>query len=320
MDVIEATNAELAQNPNNLGALLRQGIVYFELEEYESAKGSFERGLRLDPLNADFKKWLRKVDAELELDSSATTTTPTPDTKSAPATTTATTAVPDAPATVAPPSQPPRPQRFRHEWYQSVTHVMVELFVKGIKKDQVEIEIDNRALSICIKLDSSTDFNLHFSLFDEIVPELSKVEFLSTKIEIKLKKRNANRNWDALEMTPEQEALSMAKVITPEPTATTTTATAPRSYPSSSKKRGNWDEIEREISIEDQNEKPEGDAALSKLFQQIFLQGSDETRRAMMKSFTESGGTVLSTNWEEVGKKKVEMTPPSNMEFRKWDE
>ena len=39
----------------------------------------------------------------------------------------------------------------------------------------------------------------------------------------------------------------------------------------------------------------------------------------MMKSFQESNGTVLSTNWNEVGKEKVEMKPPDSMEFRKWE-
>ena len=34
---------------------------------------------------------------------------------------------------------------------------------------------------------------------------------------------------------------------------------------------------------------------------------------------TESGGTVLSTNWDEVGGKKVEVQPPDGMEFKKWD-
>ena len=31
----------------------------------------------------------------------------------------------------------------------------------------------------------------------------------------------------------------------------------------------------------------------------------------MMKSFQESNGTVLSTNWKEVGTKKVEYAPPA---------
>lgn len=34
----------------------------------------------------------------------------------------------------------------------------------------------------------------------------------------------------------------------------------------------------------------------------------------------ESGGTVLSTNWGEVGEKKVEMKPPDGMEWKKYDD
>jgi len=33
----------------------------------------------------------------------------------------------------------------------------------------------------------------------------------------------------------------------------------------------------------------------------------------------ESGGTVLSTNWEEVGCKTVEKKPPDGMEWKSWN-
>lgn len=33
----------------------------------------------------------------------------------------------------------------------------------------------------------------------------------------------------------------------------------------------------------------------------------------------ESGGTVLSTNWEEVGKKTVDRKPPDGMEWKSWN-
>jgi suppressor of G2 allele of SKP1 len=59
---------------------------------------------------------------------------------------------------------------------------------------------------------------------------------------------------------------------------------------------------------------------LQNFFKSIFAQGDEDTRRAMMKSFVESNGTVLSTNWKEVGAKKIECTPPEGMEVHKWSE
>jgi len=37
-----------------------------------------------------------------------------------------------------------------------------------------------------------------------------------------------------------------------------------------------------------------------------------------MKSYTESNGTALSTNWSEVGKGKVETSPPEGMIAKQW--
>lgn len=34
----------------------------------------------------------------------------------------------------------------------------------------------------------------------------------------------------------------------------------------------------------------------------------------------ESGGTVLSTSWNEVAQKKVEVKPPDGVEWKKWEE
>ena len=47
----------------------------------------------------------------------------------------------------------------------------------------------------------------------------------------------------------------------------------------------------------------DGDDGLNKMFQDLYRDADDDQRRAMMKSFVESNGTVLSTDWADVGRK-----------------
>lgn len=99
------------------------------------------------------------------------------------------------------------------------------------------------------------------------------------------------------------------KTVSVQPSAT--------AKPYSSNK--NWDKIDQDLKKELENEKPEGDAALNGLFKQIYERSDENTRRAMMKSYQTSGGTVLSTNWGEVADKDYEgKDRPSAPDGQEW--
>jgi suppressor of G2 allele of SKP1 len=67
-----------------------------------------------------------------------------------------------------------------------------------------------------------------------------------------------------------------------------------------------WSKVQLPKEEED---KAEG---LDHFLQKIYKDASPEAQRAMLKSMTESQGTVLSTNWEDVGSRNVEPQPPKD--------
>lgn len=91
------------------------------------------------------------------------------------------------------------------------------------------------------------------------------------------------------------------------------------------KQHKNWDGITTNIlssekeATTDEDPNVGGDSTLNGFFQKIFGDADDDTKRAMMKSYQESGGTTLSTNWDEVKKAPVEVKPPAGSEWKKWN-
>ncbi|KYN00020.1 Suppressor of G2 allele of SKP1 like protein, partial [Cyphomyrmex costatus] len=167
-------------------------------------------------------------------------------------------------------------------------------------------------LSVSAKLPSGNEYSLELDLANFIVVEQCTYKILPSKIEIKLKKRDDIR-WTTLEGNP------VLNQVKPIPTEILQAGKEASKYPSSCKKSKDWDKVGKEIEQQEAAEENEGEAAVNALFQKIYGSGSDEVRRAMNKSFIESGGTVLSTNWGEVGNKTIERKPPDGMEWKAWD-
>ncbi|NXQ29246.1 SGT1 protein, partial [Alaudala cheleensis] len=279
-DAVADAKKSLELNPNNAVALFRKGLGEYHIKNYASALESFREGQRLDNVDDTFTIWIKRCEETLNGKKNRINL------------------VRDLIC-------PVLGSCVIYDWYQTESQVIVTIMIKNAQKDDVSVQFLERKMNASVRLPSGEDFNLKLDLLHSIVPEQSTFKVLSTKVEIKMKKPEAVR-WEKLEGQGDSPKL---KQFTPD---------TQHLYPSSSHYTRNWDKLVVEIKEEEKNEKLEGDAALNKLFQQIYSDGTDEVKRAMNKSFMESGGTVLSTNWSDVGKRKVEVNPPDDVEWKKF--
>ncbi|KAJ4439308.1 protein SGT1 homolog [Periplaneta americana] len=202
--------------------------------------------------------------------------------------------------------------KIKHDWYQTESHVVITILAKNTKQEEVKVDFGDETLHVTARLADVSDYELDLHLAYPVITSQSSYRVIPSKIEVKLKKRDGIR-WTTLER-------DSSSVCVPQPMTEAVLNAGPPKYPTSAPKATDWDRVVGDITKEEGEEKPEGEAALNALFQKIYSQGSDEVKRAMNKSFQESGGTVLSTNWNEVAREKVEVKAPDGMEWRKWEQ
>ena len=168
-------------------------------------------------------------------------------------------------------------------------------------------------------------------LTGEIDPDNSDFTIGKFKVEVRLRKISPGR-WVRL-VGESQFPFRSARIyadnhaaVADQPPIVSMSSHAP-STPSTSAKhkpRKNWDDIAEDAIKAEPEKSPDddpnagGDTAVNGFFQKLFANADDDTKKAMMKSYQESGGTTLSTNWADVGKKTVEVKPPEGSEWRKW--
>ncbi|KAL6627473.1 hypothetical protein ACP70R_031199 [Stipagrostis hirtigluma subsp. patula] len=269
-------------------AHLRRALACVKLGQYDAARAAVEAGAALAPGDARFAQLMEEIDAK------APKPTPLAETPAATA--------------VAVPMPTDKP-KYRHDYYNSAAEVVVTVFAKGVAPEHVAVEFGEQTLSVSVEVPGEAPYHLQPRLFAKIVPANCRFAVLSTKIEVRLAKAQPGTTWTSLEFTNKPHVAAAAPKV----------AAAQRpSYPSSKGKK-DWDKIEAEVKKQEKEEKLEGDAAANKFFQDIYGNADEDMRRAMMKSFVESNGTVLSTDWKDVGSKKIEASPPEGMDLRKWE-
>lgn len=231
--------------------------------------------------------------------------------------------------------------KIRHEWYQTIDNVVVTLFAKGVPKDKATIEIEPNSLTISFPMPNGSDFQFSLDpLYSIIDASTSTSKILSTKVEFTLKKSQPGK-WTSLESSErprndskkddESSSTAMKDAFLSGP-VNSSTHSAP-SYPTSSKSGPkNWDKLATELTQKPTKKNKDGEEEggdggmddyeggdpVNGFFQSLYQNADPNTRRAMIKSFQESNGTALSTNWDEVGKGPVETSPPDGMEAKKW--
>ncbi|KAF2543507.1 hypothetical protein F2Q68_00029919 [Brassica cretica] len=295
IEAVEDANKAIELDPLLTKAYLRKGTACMKLEEYQTAKKALEKGASIAPCESKFKKLIDECELRISEEEKILVQP---------------VASPSVKADLTHVSSAPAKPKFRHDYYQKPEEVVVTIFAKGIPKQNVNIDFGEQILSVVIDVPGEEEaYHLQPRLFGKIVPEKCRYEVLSTKVEIRLAKAEII-TWASLEH-------GKVPAVLPKPNVSSEVSVRP-AYPSS-KKVKDWDKLEAEVKKQEKDEKLEGDAALDKSLREMYSNADEDMRRAMSKSFVESNGTVLSTNWKEVGAKTIESTPPDGTELKKWE-
>ncbi|CAM0881773.1 unnamed protein product [Alopecurus aequalis] len=317
-EAVADANKAIELDPSMHKAYLRKGSACIKLEEYQTAKAALEVGSSYASGDSRFTRLMKECDDRIAEEASQAPA-------KSPAAAAVAPAAPSGSTTVAPASEDkedgasmenaeqtvevPIKPKYRHDYYNSTSEVVLTIFAKGVPADSVVVDFGEQMLSVSIELPGEEPYHFQPRLFSKIIPEKSKYIVLSTKVEIRLAKAD-QVTWTSLDYKGKPKATQ--KINVPAESAQRP------SYPSSKPKK-DWDKLEAEVKKQEKDEKLDGDAALNKFFREIYSDADEDMRRAMMKSFVESNGTVLSTNWKDVGKKTVEGSPPDGMELKKWE-
>lgn len=302
-------------------AQFRRAVALYHLGKYADADFLLRIVKGLDDKDKMLPIWESKIATKLKNladdEQRAVTVKETPDVE-IPSATTATappaSAKTEDPATQAPKPPAPTPkEKIKTDWYQTADSVTLNIMAKGVPKDKLIVDIEAESVFVSFPVVESSEYSYQADpLFAPIDPSRSSFQIKSTKIELLLKKATPGVKWRSLERE-EGDIVTASTSQTPSTVSAKETAPA---YPTSSKSGAkNWDKVV--VNDLDDKDDIEGDET-SHFFKKLYSGATPEQQRAMMKSYSESGGTVLSTDWSNVGGRQVVPEPPEGMEPKKY--
>jgi suppressor of G2 allele of SKP1 len=194
-----------------------------------------------------------------------------------------------------------RGQQKPFTWTQTNQNVILRFPLPGNFKQRV-VAFGERELSVTLVVEGGAEKHLAFDLFERVKKADCTSAIENGTLVLTMPKQTADLTWSTLEFK-EEVAKSLG---------------AP-AYPTSSRTKKDWSRVDRLCDAELRTETAQGEAALNGFFRQIYANADEESKRAMMKSFQTSGGTVLSTNWTDVKEKDYEgKDRPDAPEGQKW--
>jgi tetratricopeptide (TPR) repeat protein len=319
-EAIKDADAAVNVNSNRSEALLVKGIALFVSGKYDDAINQIRRAQLVlssleaaDPRRVEVQLWEQKAEAEKTKKTAFSVNNLNRKPEEQKTQTQETASV----------QQHPKPGKISYKWHQTDNRVYIEINFALKKKEDLNITIEKKKVSISFPVDTSSNYELNLELFDEIDTENSSYNVHLNRIEVQLEKILKGRNWTLLER-PDSANEKVLETVVPKPVSQNNAPQATPVYPSSSKTKKDWSKIDKEI--EEDMKKNKDDYAdedpLNKFFKEIYKNADENTRKAMMKSFQTSGGTVLSTNWDEVKQKDYEgkdrPDAPTGQEYKEW--
>ena len=181
-----------------------------------------------------------------------------------------------------------------YNWIQTGTNITVDI-TSNHNLNAYDIKINKKSIEFIDKKEGTLKYTIN--LTNGILPDKSSYKITSSmKCKLELHKEVENFNWVNLEVNKNDDSLNNPK-----------DKVVHGYYPSSSKVKKDWSQLDKEIDEQEKEDaSKDGNEGMWRLFRDIYAKGNEETRRAMIKSFQTSGGTVLSTNWDEVKDKDYE--------------